>query len=586
MSKECNEFQGMMAAALYGPLAPADQARLQSHLAACESCRHEQGELAETVQVVGQSQLESNETQGDAFAAAVRKKLGAKTHRRLPLKKTVARRPLWVLPATAAAAVLLAAVGVYILTRPKARLDLEVAVQPPPPVVAPMPTPKPIVPEPVPVVPPPTPLPTPKPFDPAQSKPEPIPAPPPIEKPAPVVPPPTPEPTPAPTPAPVVPPRQTVAVMGSFEAVGGEVAVQTEAGKVAAKADLGLIPGQEIHTGNRSAHAVVRLSDGTRIHLAGDTLLRLVDAHTFNLSRGMLRAEVAKQTAPMIFATPTADARVLGTELVLFAGAETTRLEVRTGKVRLTRREDGASAEVGAGQTATAPKTGVFAAKPGRAAQGLQALYLFHEGQGNMVHDVAANGAPVDLRIVKGRSPWTPDGLHVEGNPMLRSELPATRIFDACHKTSELTLEAWVQPAKAELPFEGAILSLSTDVQDRNFALSQNKSAWEAAVRLSSSDSGGRPVNTTGKDVCETRLTHVVFTRNAAGQERLYVNGVERTMRTRAGNFGTWNEKFHLFLANESFEERPWSGTLRLAAVYSQALTAADVVRNFKAGVE
>jgi hypothetical protein len=39
-------------------------------------------------------------------------------------------------------------------------------------------------------------------------------------------------------------------------------------------------------------------------------------------------------------------------------------------------------------------------------------------------------------------------------------------------------------------------------------------------------------------------------------------------------------------MGNESFEERPWSGTLRLAAVYSQALTAADVVRNFKTGVE
>jgi hypothetical protein len=64
------------------------------------------------------------------------------------------------------------------------------------------------------------------------------------------------------------------------------------------------------------------------------------------------------------------------------------------------------------------------------------------------------------------------------------------------------------------------------------------------------------------------------------------VNGLERTMRTRPGTFSTWNEKFLLFAGNESFEERPWSGTLRLAAVYSQALTAADVVRNFKAGVE
>jgi len=105
-------------------------------------------------------------------------------------------------------------------------------------------------------------------------------------------------------------------------------------------------------------------------------------------------------------------------------------------------------------------------------------------------------------------------------------------------------------------------------------------------VRLSTTDGGGRPVLSTGKGACETKLTHVVFTRDASGRERLYVNGVEKALRTRPGTFSTWNEKFLLYAGNESFEERPWSGTLRLAAVYSQALTAADVVRNFKAGVE
>jgi ferric-dicitrate binding protein FerR (iron transport regulator) len=573
VSNTCAEFQGLIAAAIYGPLSAADQARLRSHLAGCNGCRQEQAELQETAHRIGQSK-EATDLQGDAFLAAVKRKLGAKTHRRLPLNKPVVRRPIG--PALAAAAVLVAAILMYFVVRPKPASPIEVATNPPIPVVAPDSRPKPPEPEQKrPSILFPAPAPAPKPEPPI----------PPVEKPAPVPEPPKPEPEPIPVPP---PPKTTVAVMATIESAGGEVAVQTDAGKIAAKADLGLIPGQELQTGSRSSHVVVKVTDGTRIHLAGDTVLRLVDAHNFQLSRGALRAEVAKQapTTPMIFATPTADARVLGTELFLFAGAESTRLEVRTGKVRLTRREDGASADVSAGQTATAPKTGAFAAKPGRAATGLQALYLFQEGQGNVVHDLAASGAPLDLRILKGRAPWTASGLQLEGNPMLRSESPATRIFDACRKTQELTLEAWVVPAKAELPFEGAILSLSTDVQDRNFALSQNTSAYDGAVRLSTTDGGGRPVLTTGKGAAETKLTHVVFTRDASGRERLYVNGVERTMRTRTGNFSSWSDKFHLFAANESFEERPWSGTLRLAAVYSQALTAPDVVRNFKAGVE
>src|SRR6185436_6019958 len=123
----CGEIQGLIAAALYGPLPAAEQARLQSHLAACENCRREQDELAQTAQMVGQSEVV--DVQSDTFISAVRRKLGAKTHRRLPLKKAVVRRQAWVLPATVAAAVTLAAIGVYFLSAGPKPLQIEVAVQ-------------------------------------------------------------------------------------------------------------------------------------------------------------------------------------------------------------------------------------------------------------------------------------------------------------------------------------------------------------------------------------------------------------------------------------------------------------------------
>ncbi len=288
----------------------------------------------------------------------------------------------------------------------------------------------------------------------------------------------------------------------------------------------------------------------------------------------------------MIFATSGAEARVLGTDLLLFAGAESTRLEVRSGKVRLTRKDDGAFAEVAAGQAAVAPKTGAFSAKPARSALGLQALYLFHEGQGNAIHDVSGSAAPLDLRLSKGKSSWSASGLSLAGNPMMKSDAPATRLIDACRKSQELTLEAWVEPAVATPGFEGAIVSLSTDVQDRNFALAQGAGFFDAALRTSTTDGGGRPSLSAGKGSAEPKLTHLVFTRTAVGQERLYVNGVERAARVRAGTFATWNESFHLYLGNESFEERPWAGTYHLVGIYSQALSPAEVARNFKVGAE
>ena len=77
-----------------------------------------------------------------------------------------------------------------------------------------------------------------------------------------------------------------------------------------------------------------------------------------------------------------------------------------------------------------------------------------------------------------------------------------------------------------------------------------------------------------------------MLTRSAAGLERLYVNGVERASRQRVGTFATWNDAVPLQIGNESYEERPWAGTYRLVALYSQALTPADVIRNFRSGAE
>jgi hypothetical protein len=64
------------------------------------------------------------------------------------------------------------------------------------------------------------------------------------------------------------------------------------------------------------------------------------------------------------------------------------------------------------------------------------------------------------------------------------------------------------------------------------------------------------------------------------------VNGLERAARVRPGTFASWNDTHHLYIGNESFEERPWAGTFHLVAIYSEALTTAEVIRNFKGGAE
>src|SRR6185295_6398213 len=98
MSQDCGEFEGLIAAQLYGDLGATDRSRLDAHLASCDACRHERESLAKTVEALGGTDAELVELQSDTFAKAVHRKLGQKTHRRLPAKKIVVRKPGWILP--------------------------------------------------------------------------------------------------------------------------------------------------------------------------------------------------------------------------------------------------------------------------------------------------------------------------------------------------------------------------------------------------------------------------------------------------------------------------------------------------------
>jgi ferric-dicitrate binding protein FerR (iron transport regulator) len=99
----------------------------------------------------------------------------------------------------------------------------------------------------------------------------------------------------------------------------------------------------------------VEFTDGTRLVLGAETIvdsIRIAEGKRVSLKQGVLAAQISKQPAgePMSFLTAAADARVVGTRLTLSATPASTRLEVREGKVRMTRKDDGASVEVGAGQ--------------------------------------------------------------------------------------------------------------------------------------------------------------------------------------------------------------------------------------------
>lgn len=409
------------------------------------------------------------------------------------------------------------------------------------------------------------------------------------------------EPAPAPPPDSRPVPRETLTAIGSLERVEGEAwSVDPSGTERAAVARSALPPGQGLRTGS-TGRASVRYADGTRVELAPLTHVREFDdkpGKRVHLASGAVTAWVPRQPPghPMVFRTANAESTVLGTRLRLAFSENSTSLFVTEGRVRLAR-ADGKGVDVAAGHFAVASAGTELKARPSRTASGLLALYDFHEGRGSIVHDVSKVGSALDLRIEDPAAvSWVPGGLRVHAPVAITSGRPAAKVAEACKRSSELTAEAWVKPAGATIPNAtdpGRIVTLSLDPYNRNFTLEQGEpnvgggSCFNARLRTSASNANGwPPAFKTPLGTAEPRLLHVVYTRDAAGAARLYVDGIERARGTTAGSFSNWNDSYPLLLADENGGKRPWAGDYRRVAIYARALAADEVSQHFHAGAE
>ena len=358
MDMNCTTSADLVTRSLSGNASAQDEALLRSHLAACPACADLHRSLSATWALMGRMPELASQSPAPA----------------IPARLTLLRRPLWAAAGVAAAVLVIAALA-FSLSKPapSGSSPAPVAVDPPktapqvePPlpreVGAPAPNEKPEAPAPeapAPVLPkapetktaaapasPEAPAPklaapenrseTPerkdvvaKPENRPETRPEPKAI----------------EPVPAPAPA-------ALPVLATLERVDGDVFDLAGGGRTAVKAGHKITANAALETAAKGGLAVLLFDDGTRVQLEADTLadsFQAAGGKRVTLKRGALNAQIAKQPAgePMIFATATAEARVLGTRLTLSVTPTSTRLDVREGKVRMTRKDDGASVEVG-----------------------------------------------------------------------------------------------------------------------------------------------------------------------------------------------------------------------------------------------
>ena len=344
----------------------------------------------------------------------------------------------------------------------------------------------------------PPPLPPPAPPPPPKREPEPVPPPPPpaprIE--TPVAPPPPPPPPAVPAPKEKVPetrpepekPRPVIiALLGRVQ---GDVQVTAPAGRRRAAAGEGLAPDEGVEALGAGSHAALEFTDGSRIELGADSgIERLAEKQGRRgvaLARGTMIATVTRQPAgrTLVVTTPHAEVTVVGTQFTVTELPDSTRLEVREGRVLLKRLPDGASIEVSAGHVAVAAKGVKLESKP-----------ILFTREFPVVADTAISGADPS-RAFGTEEILEVDGDEVEGKKLYGllkwdlSELPA----GAAVKSAVLTLHV----ANESLGVGYSIYELKRlwSEADASWRLAASGQPWVAAGARSPRDRGAEALAT------------------------------------------------------------------------------------------
>jgi ferric-dicitrate binding protein FerR (iron transport regulator) len=138
------------------------------------------------------------------------------------------------------------------------------------------------------------------------------------------------------------------------------------------KEGASLLVGRGVESAGTTSNAVLVLADGTRIDLSGKARLREIgglaadgpDAgvRRVSLVDGRFRVAAAKQKArqSLVFHSPQADVRVIGTEFDLVVAEASTRVEVLEGKVGVLNLASHKSIDVVAGRFAVASPDGAL----------------------------------------------------------------------------------------------------------------------------------------------------------------------------------------------------------------------------------
>jgi hypothetical protein len=217
------------------------------------------------------------------------------------------------------------------------------------------------------------------------------------------------------------------------------------------------------------------------------------------------------------------------------------------------------------------------------------AMYMFETGQGSTAYDTSGVTPEADLEL-SGNVTWVGGwGINVGAGGKAQASTSASQKFASMIQgTGEFTIETWIAPTNVTQT-QAYIVSYSGSNTARNATLGQDGMQYEAFTRSSDTSTNGEPalITTTAGGAAQAALQHVVLTYDPVNGEKLYVNGVWTgdIPPAKGGTLANWDSTFALVLGNEVTGERTWQGVIKFVAIHNRALTAAQIMQNFNAGV-
>jgi len=174
------------------------------------------------------------------------------------------------------------------------------------------------------------------------------------------------------------------------------------------------------------------------------------------------------------------------------------------------------------------------------------------------------------------------------GGKLQATTSASSKINSMIQATGEFSIEAWVAPALVAVD-NSYMVSYSGGDTTRNFTLGQTNQDYDFMLRSSNSVLNGTPQLQTpnAANLLQASLQHVVLTYDPINGRQIYVNGINAGIPDpqKGGTISNWDSTFALVLGNEVSGDRSWQGLIKFVAIHSRAMTAAQVMQNFNAGV-